>query len=104
MSFTKEQLLEAHRLSSNNYTKVAKSLYACCFYCCERFLVDIRSVNMVVNRRNNTRTAFHVACGVDAIIADSQTELAKDMRFVAAMRYYWFDIDSPYETTEEENG
>ena len=107
MSFTKEQLQEAHKLSSYNYSMVMKSVEACCFYCCKRFKANEDTVFLPSNERRKAvhePTAFHVACGVDAIIADSQTELTRDMKFVAAMRYYWFDIDSPYESTEEENG
>ena len=107
MNLTKEQLQEAHKLSSNNYSIVMKSVEACCFYCCKRFKVNENTIFLPSNERKkiiHEPTAFHVDCGVDAVIADSQTELARDMKFVAAMRYYWFDIDSPYESTEEENG
>ena len=109
MSFTKEQLHEAHKLSSHNYSIVMKSVEACCFYCCKRFKVNENTIFLPSNERKKTihePTAFHVACGVDAIIADSQTEFAKDVRFVAAMRDYWFgyETEKVTEVTEEENG
>ena len=103
MTFTRENVLEAHKLSSNNYDAVCKSDRSCCFYCGELFVPGNDTISIFKLRHSNERTAVHIRCGVDAVIGDSQTELVKDMRFVAAMRYYWFDIDSPYETTEEEN-
>ena len=82
---TKDQLVAAHRLSSNHRTQLEESNWVGCFYC-----IQIYSPRDIVEWIDFDQTALCPRCGIDSCIG-SASGFNVNKEFLDEMNVFWFN-------------
>lgn len=85
-----EEVIKAHRYSSNHKTQLMKDRKCGCFFCLEIFEPqEIKEWLIADNPCDKEGTALCPHCGIDAVIGES-SGFPITIDFLKKMNEYWF--------------
>ena len=104
-----DEILRAHKHSTNHRAEIIRSHHCGCFHCCAIF-VPGQVTTWIDDVNGEGQTALCPSCGIDSLVGDaSGFGISRD--FLDSMKSYWFwtvdvctDYDSPPNHAQQPTG